>query len=203
MNKNRLLLVRSLLLALFISAGHAFGQATIRVRVVSVQVTNSVDCDGFSIPFIGYIGGNSDFVWEFTATDNTIGNSNNNPALFGLFGFNYAFNNNNNGPYTLTAPGGGFSPNSGLFFDYQYVCATDVPTNIQLQWEAYDNDDVGNYDILGLHSGQTGLQTVNMPVPAFVGTSNYSFTATGNAGCQSTQTYVINLSVERLPLVVN
>ncbi len=203
MNKNRIFIVRSLLLALFTSAGFVFGQATIRVRVVSVQVTNNVDCDGFTIPFFGYIGGNSDFVWEFTATDNTLGNSNNNPALFGLFGFNYAFNNNNNGPYTLTAPGGGFSPNSGLFFDYQYICATDVPSNVQLKWEAYDNDDAGNYDILGLNSGQTGLQTVNMPVPAFAGTSNYTFTATGSAGCQSTQTYVINLSVERIPLVVN
>ncbi len=55
----------------------SLGQANIQVRVVSVQVQNSVDCDGF-------LSGNSDFAFEYAATDNTVGYSNNNPAAFGL-----------------------------------------------------------------------------------------------------------------------
>ena len=172
-----------------------FSQATIQVKVLSVQTLSNVDCDGIFL-------GNSDFVWEFTATDNTIGLTNNNPALFGIFGFNYAYKNNDNGPYTMTSPGGTFSPNNGLFFDHNYLCVNDVPSTINLAWEAYENDDVGNYDVLGLFDGQTGLQNVTMPVPIAVGILNYSFTANSqDGGCG--QVYKINLQVERLPLVVN
>ena len=196
MKNVRTQVVRTLTLLLFIGnwlVGHT--QATIRVRVVSVQVLNNVDCDGF-------FTGNSDFVWEFTATDNTLGFTNNNPALFGVLGFNYAYQNGNNGPYTLTAGvNGNFVPTNGLFFDYQYLCATDVPTVMNLAWEAYENDDAGNYDLLGLTDGETGLQNVTMPVPATAGILNYTFQATGASGCA--QNYVINLSVERIPLVVN
>ncbi|MFM7386960.1 MAG: gliding motility-associated C-terminal domain-containing protein, partial [Bacteroidota bacterium] len=170
-------------------------QATIQVKVLSVQTLSNVDCDGLFL-------GNSDFVWEFTATDNTLGLTNNNPALFGIFGFNYAYKNNDNGPYTMTAPGGTFSPNNGLFFNHNYLCVNDVPSTINLAWEAYENDDVGNYDVLGFIDGQTGLQNVPMPVPAAVGILNYSFTAASqDGGCG--QVYTINLQVERLPLVVN
>jgi hypothetical protein len=196
MKNVRMQVVRTLTLLLFIGnwlVGHT--QATIRVRVVSVQVLNNVDCDGF-------LTGNSDFVWEFTATDNTLGFTNNNPALFGVLGFNYAYQNGNNGPYTLTAGvNGNFVPPNGLFFDYQYLCATDVPTVMNLAWEAYENDDAGNYDLLGLTDGETGLQNVTMSVPATAGVLNYTFQATGASGCA--QNYVINLSVERVPLVVN
>ncbi|MFM7661922.1 MAG: hypothetical protein ACKO6A_04590, partial [Bacteroidota bacterium] len=87
---------------LLIFSFNIWSQATIRVTVTSVQTSLFQDCDGLFL-------GNSDFVWEFTATDNTIGFSNNNPALFGVLGFNYAYSNNNNGPYSLTSPGGNFS----------------------------------------------------------------------------------------------
>ncbi len=92
-----------------LSYAPSFSQATIRVTVVSVQSLNYADCDGLFF-------GNSDFVWEFTATDNTIGYSNNNPALFGIFNFNYGYKNNDNGPYTMSSPNGGFYYNSWINF---------------------------------------------------------------------------------------
>ena len=111
----------------------SYSQATINVRVISVQTGATIDCDGF-------LTGDSDFVWEFLATDNSLGNSNNNPVLFGVLGdFNYAYQNGNNGPYTMTAPGGGFSPNNGLYFSHDYVCPTDVPTSITFDWRAFEN----------------------------------------------------------------
>ena len=184
-----------LLYALLWAPTLLFSQATIQVKVLSVQTLSNVDCDGIFL-------GNSDFVWEFTGTDNTLGLTNNNPALFGIFGFNYAYKNNDNGPYTMTSPGGTFSPNNGLFFNHNYLCVNDVPTTINLAWEAYENDDAGNYDVLGLTDGQTGIQNVTMPVPPAVGILNYSFTAASqDGGCG--QVYTINLQVERLPLVVN
>ena len=172
-----------------------WSQATIRVTVLSVQVGIFQDCDGF-------FSGNSDFVWEFTGTDNTVGYSNNNPALFGIFGFNYAYKNNDNGPYTMSTPSGNFSPSNGLFFDHDYLCPTNVPTTINLAWEAYENDDVGNYDVLGLNDGQTNLQNVAMPVPAAAGSLFYTFTANSvDPGCN--QSYTVNLRVDRIPIVVN
>ena len=180
--------------ALLFSVENAvFSQSIVRVKVVSVQTLNNADCDADIL----FITNNSDFVWEFTATDNTLGYTNNNPALFGVFDFNYANFNGNNGPYTIATPNGGFSPSNGLFFDHQYICPSDVPTVVNLAWEAYENDDAGNYDILGLTDGETGIQNVAMPVPGAPGTLNYSFSASGSGGgCN--QTYVINLQVERV-----
>ncbi len=177
---------------------HTSAQATINVRVISVQVLNNVDCDGF-------LSGDSDFAWEFLATDNTLGNSNNNPVLFGILGdFNYAYQNGNNGPYTMTAPGGGFSPSNGLYFSHDYVCPTDVPTNIVIDWRGYENDDLFfNYALgLGGSDGETANQTVNMAVPIAAGNNTQTFQATStDAGCN--QTYVITFRVERIPIVVN
>lgn len=197
MNCSRTFIVRALTLLLLAFSNNAIGQAIIRVRVLSVQTLNNVDCDGL-------FTGDSDFVWEFLGTDNTLGFSNNNPILFGLMGdFNYAYQNGNNGPYTMTAPGGGFNPNSGLFFDHQYVCATDVPTSINLEWRAYENDEATNYSLLGLLTdGETANQSVNMAVPAAAGTVNYVYNASStDGGCP--QNYRITVQVERLPLVIN
>lgn len=173
----------------------AYGQATIRVTVLSVQTGIYQDCDGL-------FTGNSDFVWEFTATDNTVGYSNNNPALFGIFGFNYAYKNNDNGPYTMFSPGGTFSPNNGLFFDHDYLCPTNVPSSISLAWEAYDNDEPGNYAVLNNVDGQTNQQNAVMAVPVGAGSLFYTFTANSvDPGCN--QNYTINLRVDRIPIVVN
>jgi gliding motility-associated-like protein len=178
---SKYILTLSILFTSFIS----FSQATIKVTVTSVQTAGNVDCDGIFL-------GDSDFVWEYTATDNTLGYTNNNPALFGIFNFSYTNINNNNGPYNITV--------NNLFFDRQYICPSDVPTTINLAWEAYENDDAGNYDVLGLTDVETVIQNVTMPVPGSTGTVNYSFTAVGNGG-GCTQTYTINLTVERIDFV--
>lgn len=185
-----------LILLLLFNAGRVSAQATINVTVLSVAVTNNVDCDGF-------LSGDSDFVWEFIATDNTLGYSNNNPVLFGVLGdFNYAYNNGNNGPYTMSTPGGGFSPNSGLFFSHDYVCATDVPTQIDINWRAYENDDILNYSLLFGSDGETAPQNVSIAVPAMAGATTQTFTASStDGGCP--QTYQVTFEVERIPLVID
>ncbi|MFM7661809.1 MAG: hypothetical protein ACKO6A_04015, partial [Bacteroidota bacterium] len=88
--------VRNILLVFILlnfSNSILFGQATIKVTVTSILSSPSVDCDNLFFD----ITGESDFVWEYTATDNTIGYSNNNPALFGIYNFNYT-NTSGNGP---------------------------------------------------------------------------------------------------------
>jgi gliding motility-associated-like protein len=175
-----------LLSCILFSAFLSFSQATIKVTVTSVQTSSSVDCDG-----IGF--GDSDFVWEYTATDNTLGYSNNSPALFGVYNFNYTNVPSGNGPINFAA--------NSLFFDRQYICPSDVPTTINLAWEAYDNDDGGPYDILGFANGETGLVNVQMAVPPSNGIANYSFTASGASGCPAAVNYIINLTVERINFV--
>jgi len=71
--------VKATLAALLISFSclNAFSQANIKVRILTISTTGSVDCDGF-------LSGNSDFAFEYNAADNTIGLSNNNPTAFGL-----------------------------------------------------------------------------------------------------------------------
>ena len=194
MKQNQTLIVWAFALLLLFSF-KSFGQATINVRVLSVEVTGNVDCDGFLL-------GQSDFVWEFLATDNTLGYSNNNPVLFGLLGdFNYYYQNGNNGPYVVNAPGGGFSPNSGLYFTHDYVCSADVPTQITIDWRAYENDDVFNYSLLGITDGETANQSITMTVPAAPGVNWQTYTATStDGGCN--QTYRVTFEVERIGLTV-
>jgi gliding motility-associated-like protein len=179
---SKYILTLSFLFTSFLS----FSQATIKVTVTSVQTSSSVDCDGFLL-------GDSDFVWEYTATDNTLGYSNNNPALFGVYNFNYSNVPSGNGPINFAA--------NSLFFDRQYICPSDVPSVINLAWEAYENDDLTNYAIIGSTDGETGLQNVTMAVPAATGIANYSFSASGSAGCPSAVSYTINLTVERIDFV--
>ena len=195
MNKFQALMAWALL-PMLLSSNISFGQATVNVRVLSVEVTQNEDCDGI-------FTGDSDFVWEFLATDNTLGNSNNNPVLFGLLGdFNYAFQNGNNGPYIMNAPGAGFSPNSGTFFTHDYVCLSDVPTQITLDWRAYENDEATNYSLLGLLTdGETPNQSVTMAVPAAPGVNWQTYTATStDGGCP--QTYRVTFEIEYVGLIV-
>ena len=170
-----------------------FAQSTIKVTVDSVQAVYNRDCDAD----IFFITNTSDFVWEFTATDNTLGYTNNSSAGFGLLGFNYTSVSGNNGPYIFASPNAVFSPSNGLFFEHFYVCPSDVPTNVRLDWEGYENDDVGSYDLLGLTDGETGLIISNMAVPGSNGTVYYNFTGVStDGGCA--QTYKIFLKVERI-----
>jgi gliding motility-associated-like protein len=191
-----------LLFVAFSATASLWSQATVRVRVVSVQAVNNTDCDGF-------LNGDSDFVWEFIARDNTLGRTNNNPsALGGLLGdFNHAYVNGDNGPYThsVASPrsGGGFNPNNGIYFDYDYVCAGDVPTSMRIDWQAYDNDDlIFNYSLgLGGMDGETGGQILNMLVPALPGTVTQTvFANSTDPGCN--QRYAITFEVTHAALAV-
>jgi hypothetical protein len=174
-------------------------QANVQVRVLSVQTLNNVDCDGF-------LSGDSDFVWEYTATDNTIGRTNNNPSGFGLLGdFNHFYQNGDNGAYLVNSPNANFSPNNNaLFFDYDYVCPTDVPTQMSIEWRAYENDEPTNYSLLGLLTdGETANQLQNMAVPSISGATQITMyqAASTDAGCN--QVYRITFEVRRTNIVVN
>ena len=114
-------------LAIFSLLGlHAFSQAVVQVQLVSVQISNNIDCDGWF--------NDSDFSFEYGATDNTLGYTNNNPAAFGLTGdFNFQYQNGNNGPWSNTV--------NSVFFNHLYACPADVPTQIDITWQGYENDD--------------------------------------------------------------
>ncbi|CAA6827358.1 MAG: Beta-glycosidase-like protein [uncultured Aureispira sp.] len=175
----------------------SIGQANIQVRVTTVAVANNVDCDG--------IFGNSDFAFEYLATDNTVGLSNNNPVFLGFLGdFNHAFQNGDNGPWTLNAPSGSINPNNGVFFDHDYVCPTNVPTSIAIDWQAYENDAPTNYDLTAgtLSEVRTNAQAGTIAVPAANGTTSQTFISTGTSPC-GTQNYSITIEVIRTNLVIN
>lgn len=169
-----------------------FSQTNIQVKVVSVAVLNNVDCDGF-------LSGDSDFVLEYLATDNTLGFSNNNPVLFGFLGdFNHAYVNGNNGAWTRTSPSGDINPNNGIFFNHDYVCPADVPTTMNIQWQGYENDAPTNYDLTGgtFSELRTNAQGGTIAVPGSTGTINQTFSASGSSGC-GTQNYQITIQVIR------
>ncbi len=189
MNYTNTLFKKLFFLLIYLISSIAFGQAIIKVTVTSIQTSGSIDCDNsFLEP------GESDFVWEYTATDNTLGYTNNNPASFGFFDFNYINLDNNNGPINSIV--------NFLFFDHQYICPADVPSVINLAWEAYENDDASPYDLPGFFGtdGATGLQNVQLIVPSFNGISDTTFSAVGTSGCPNPVTYTINLQIERINL---
>lgn len=163
-------------------------QANIQVRVISVAVNNNVDCDGF-------VSGDSDFAFEYAATDNTLGLINNSPAAFGLTGdFNFSFKNNDNGPWSLNV--------NEVFFNHDYQCPEDVPDTIVFSWQGYENDaPIVNWDLLGnLSELRTNPQIQNILTPLTTGTTGpQTFTATGTSGC-GTQSYTITIEVIRTDL---
>lgn len=189
-------------------ASQAIGQANIKVRVVSVATVNNVDCDGFGVC-------ESDFQWEFQATDNTIGRSNNNPSSLlglptGLLGsvYNYLMIDNNNGAYTYNVGSASIAngcllnpgrtvvdPATGLFFDQDYVCPGDVPSAITIRWVAYDDDPVGE-------QGACAIQSISVATPTGTGTTPVqTFTAVStDGGCP--QTYRISFTIQRTNLSV-
>ena len=150
--------------------------------MVSVQISNNIDCDGWF--------NDSDFSFEYGATDNTLGYTNNNPAAFGLTGdFNFQYQNGNNGPWSNTT--------NSVFFNHLYACPADVPTQIDITWQGYENDDpFFNWDLTGLFSElRTGVQSASIPVPPVGGSSGVlTYSASGSSGC-GTQTYTIQFEV--------
>ncbi len=193
MTMNDTLKIKLVALVLTFFCLNAFSQANIKVRVLSVAVSGNVDCDS---GFLGIGNTDSDYAFEYVATDNTIGQTNNNPTALGLTGdFNFSFKNDDNGPWVLNE--------NAIFFDHDYNCPTDVPDTIFISWQGYENDAITNWDLLGIQSEvRTGVQTSNLIVPTTTGTSApFVFTATGTSGC-GTQTYVITLEVIRTNLSI-
>ena len=179
-------------LLLFFLFSRGFSQLTLKVQVESIQVLSNVDCDPA-------VGDNSDFVFEFKATDNTpFANSNNAPVAGSIGMCNYAVVNENNGPFNIipSFPGTAvFSPTTGVFFDRSYSCKKDIPSKITINWRGYENDDAVTPSIAPVASGITaiGTQTVGILFQApYVQSFQYTLTSM-DGGCP--QTYVINFSV--------
>ena len=170
--------------------GKTTSQINIKVKVLSVSVANTVDSDGF-------LSGNSDFAFEYSAIDNTLGLLNNSPAAFGLTGdFNFSYQNGNNGPWSLNV--------NSVFFDHDYLCPADIPTSVDIKWQGYENDaPIVNWDLTGTFSElRTGIQTQTVPIPSTPGsTGTLSYSANGSSNGQ-TQSYTITFEVIRTNLNV-
>lgn len=169
-------------------------QITITVKVKSIGVTSTVDCDGAFI-------GDSDFLFEFKAEDNSPSAFSNNSPVAGSIGMcNYAVVDGNNGPYNFTPASPGlavFSPTTGLFFDRTYNCKNEVPTSLTLTWRAYENDDAGATPSTGpVAGGIIPPQVITYTVPASNVTYTTQFTQTSSDGT-CPQTYTIEFEIQK------
>ena len=163
-------------------------QAIIQVRVLTARVLNSEDCDGI-------FSGDSDFVFEFSATANLIDYTNNNPTTCALIGqgTNTVHRNGNNGPWTENTPTGAANPNDGIFFNHDCIC---VPTQMNMYWTGYENDNVCDFDLGGILQEGTVTENFTIPVPAGPGSSGpVTRTLSSGGGCN--QTYEITFEVIR------
>ncbi len=168
-------------------------QINIQVKVKSISVTTTQDCDA---------GGadNSDFVFEFKAEDNSPSAFTNNAPVAGSIGMcNYAYVNEQNGPFSfpVTSPGAAvFSPTTGLFFDRTYNCKSDIPTSFVLTWTAYENDDSSTPSVAPVANGTIAPQVTTYTVPTTNGTYTTQFTQTSSDGA-CPQTYVIEFELQK------
>ncbi|MBS1635432.1 MAG: T9SS type A sorting domain-containing protein [Bacteroidetes bacterium] len=193
-----------LALSIFLIGTVIQAQVTINVKVLGVSVSSNLDCDA---------GGsdNSDFLFEFRATDNSpFANSNNSPVAGSIGSCNYVSIPEANGPYTVTpaAPAGAsFNPSNGLFFSHFYTCKKDIPGTLSIVWRAYENDDTSTPSTTPVADGQTAPQGNIFNIPTSSGTYTVQYTATSpDAGCP--QTYTIFFQVVRSvgsfnPLTIN
>ncbi len=195
----------------FFLSDKVFSQANIKVRIISVETTQNVNCDGGG----QFSGCSSDYVWEYQATDNTVGYSNNIssalPLTNGLLGsiFNHTWVDNNNGAYTFNVGGGniyntclfigsqGYDPANGYFFDHDYICPSDIPTQITIRWAAYDNDGALTYSTNANPGSNTGIQTQSITVPLSNGVSPITYEATGESCGGGSQTFKITFELIR------
>ena len=170
-----------------------FSQLNVKVKVESISVQNSLNCDGGS-------GNNSDFLVEYKATDNSIAQLTNNTPVAGSIGnCNFAYLNESNGPYTVNTNTPGlavFSPTTGVFFDHSYTCFQNIPTAISLTWRGYENDDSSYPSTTPVAGGITAINTFTVALPSNVTntvlTVQYSATSPDLA-CD--QTYIIKFSI--------
>ncbi len=150
------------LLVLFFTVS-LFSQVTVKVLVEKITVLNNADCDAGA-------SDNSDFLFEFKATDNSPAANSNNAPVAGSIGMcNYAAVNENNGPfaiYTATPGLAVFSPTNGVFFNRSYNCIHDVPTAITIVWRGYENDDVSAPSVIPVAGGATAVSSMTVPLTA-------------------------------------
>lgn len=178
------------LLTCFFGTG-LFSQLNVKVQVEKIAVLNNVDCDGTS--------DDSDFLFEYKATDNSPSNFSNNAPVAGSIGMcNYAYVNENNGPfaiYTATPGLAVFSPTNGVFFNRNYNCIQDIPTNLNLVWRGYENDDVTSPSTTPVAGGITAINStiVNLPAQASATVQSITYTATSSGAC--TQSYEITFRI--------
>lgn len=188
--KKRLLLG----ILLWCVSANVFSQLNIKVQVEKIAVINNVDCDAGA-------SDNSDFLFEYKATDNSPSNFSNNAPVPGSIGMcNYAYVNENNGPfaiYTATPGLAVFSPTNGVFFNRSYNCIQDVPTAINLVWCAYENDDVTSPSTTPVASGITALNStvINLPSQATATLQTLTYTATSTGACAQTYEITFRLTV--------
>lgn len=186
--------LRLISLCFFVSLSQlVISQINIKVSVKSIAVTANVDCDGF-------LDGDSDFLFEYKAIDNSpSANGNNNPTTGSIGACNFAVVNGNNGSYTLTpsAPGSAiFSPTTGLFFDRTYNCKQDVPSELTITWRAYENDDAAAPSVTPMANGVVPAQANSYTVSTSNGTYTTQYTQTSSdGGCP--QTYVIEFEIQK------
>lgn len=184
------LLIAGLFMGLF--GGQLFSQLNVQVKVEKIAVLNMVDCDPAS-------GDDSDFLFEFKATDNSPSSFSNNTPVAGSIGMcNYAYVNENNGPFAIFTATPGlavFSPTNGVFFNRNYNCIQDVPTSVNLVWCAYENDDVVAPSPTPVASGITALNStiINLPAQASPTVQLVTYTASSTGACA--QTYEITFKI--------
>ena len=170
-----------------------FAQLNIRVQVEKIAVLSASDCDA---------GGadNSDFLFEFKATDNSPSVFSNNSPVAGSIGMcNYAVVNENNGPfaiYTATPGLAVFSPTNGVFFNRSYNCINDIPTAITIVWRGYENDDVSAPSVTPIASGTTATNSMTVAlVPQTTSTVQSVIYSAPSLDGSCPQTYEITFRV--------
>lgn len=166
-------------------------QLNVKVTAKTIAVLNNVDCDGM-------MSGDSDFLFEFNATDNSTFNYGNNNPITGILGqSNFAFVPENNGPFSISSPNVVFTPTNAVFFDRSYNCVSDFPSSIIISALAYENDDaVAPASNVGLVGGLSNTETQTISInPLSTQTLQIAtFTLTSSSPCE--QTYVVTFEVE-------
>jgi hypothetical protein len=186
------LLIGGLWMLLFNMEVHA--QLNVKVQVEKIAVLNTADCDAAGAD-------NSDFLFEYKATDNSPSTFSNNAPVAGSIGMcNYAYVNENNGPFAIFTATPGlavFSPTNGVFFNRNYNCIQDVPTTLNLVWRGYENDDAASPSLTPIASGITALNStiVNLPAQATTTVQTITYTATSSGACAQAYEITFKISV--------
>lgn len=189
------LIMKKILLSLFVVVCFLQIQAQVQIKVAvkSVAVSSNINCDAGP--------DNSDFMFEFKATDNSPAANSNNSPVTGIIGAcNYVFINNNNGPFSCspTATNGAvFSPATGEFFNHTYLCKSDIPSQLSITWTGYENDDISTPATnSGSIQGSFTPQIMTYTVPTANGTYTTQYIQTSSDG-SCPQTYIIAFEVEK------